>query len=95
MEATSTPLLTSTKLATVIPAVTPAPAATLPAPTQAPSPTLRDRYALQLWFHNPEPQLGEKVILFGSLLQNGFAMGGDLMMQAKWPDRDAPGGQAV
>ncbi len=95
MQETSTPPPQATELPTAIPTVTPAPPGSLPALTPAPSPTLRDRYELQLWFHNAEPQLGEKVILFGSLLQNGLPIGGDLMMQAKWPDRDAPGGQAV
>lgn len=94
-EATPTLLPASPELPTAIPTGTLAPPTALPPPTPVPSPTLRDRYELQLWFHNPEPELGEKVILFGSLLQNGLPIGGDLMMQAKWPDKEAPGGQAV
>ena len=60
-----------------------------------PSSTQRDHYEVQIWFHNPEPNPGDMVTMFGSLLQNGFAIGGDVWMTATWPDQNAPGSLAV
>ena len=46
------------------------------------------------WFHNPAPQLGDTVLMFASLLQNGRPMSGD-MMKVTWPDESEPGGLYV
>lgn len=63
-------------------------------PTSAPLPALPDRYEVQLWLSNPQPLVGERIILFASLLQNGRPMSGE-QMKATWPDQNAPGGMAV
>ncbi len=78
--------------ATVVPTETVAPAAA--PPTSTPLPAVPDVYAVQLWLSNPQPLLGERIILFASLLQNGQPMSGE-QMKATWPDRNAPGGTAV
>ena len=63
-------------------------------PTSTPFRAPPDHYEVQLWLSNPQPELGERIILFASLLQNGRPMSGE-QMKATWPDRDAPGGMAV
>ena len=53
----------------------------------APTPTLFHTAIFEVvtWFDNPEPKLGSRVILYGSLLKDGVYLGG-MAMRATWPD---------
>jgi len=73
----------------------PVPSAQASGPSAAPTHTYGDRYEVLLWLHDPTPRQGENVLMFASLLQNGDPMGGDLQMEALYPDVNAPGGTAV
>lgn len=39
------------------------------------------------WFDNPEPKLGSRVILYGSLIKDGVHLGG-MAMRVAWPDKN-------
>ena len=73
----------------------PVPTAPLSGAPASPAEAYRDRYEVLLWFHDPTPQQGDNVLMFASLLQNGDPMGGDLQMEALYPDVNSPGGVAV
>lgn len=53
--------------------------------TSAPHPTHEDTFIVDLWVNNPNPPIGSRVIVWGSLIKNGVHLGG-MMMKATWPD---------
>lgn len=44
-------------------------------------------FKIVTWFDNPEPELGSRVILYGSLIKDGVHLGG-MAMRATWPDEN-------
>lgn len=40
---------------------------------------------MNTWVNNPEPERGERVIVYGSLIKYGVLLGG-IMMQGTWAD---------
>lgn len=53
--------------------------------TSTPFPTPVHAFEVVAWVDNPSPQLGSRVILFGSLIKDGVHLGG-MAMRATWPD---------
>jgi len=100
--ACATAVATPASNLTASPAATAIRAPSSPAPTAQPTQPLSptrvatapEAYEVITWFHNPVPQLGDTVLMFASLLQNGRPMSGD-MMNVTWPDERAPGGLHV
>ena len=70
----------------VIPSEAPAtslPAIQTPEPFLLPTPT----FEVVAWVDDPNPQIGSRVMLYGSLIKNGVYLGG-MAMRATWPDED-------
>ena len=55
----------------------------VPTPTSFHTPI----FEIVTWFDNPEPELGSRVILYGSLIKDGVHLGG-MAMRATWPDEN-------
>lgn len=53
----------------------------------APTPAYTHKFEVVTWFSDPEPELGARTILYGSLLKDGIHLGG-MAMRATWPDED-------
>lgn len=70
-------------------------ATTSPGPTKpvaaqndsTPLPVRTHKFEVVTWFDNPEPKLGSRVMLYGSLIKDGVHLGG-MAMRATWPDED-------
>lgn len=60
-----------------------APATTSPTPM----PTSVDRFEVKAWVNEPNPKLGQVLVLSGSLIKNGVYLNG-LMMSGFWQETD-------
>jgi len=64
------------------------PAASIaPQIVSSPIPVHTATFEIVAWVDNPEPKLGSRVILYGSLLKDGVHLGG-MAMRATWPDEN-------
>ena len=65
------------------------PAATPVAPQNVPTPipTRAHIFEIDAWVDDPNPQLGSRVMLYGSLIKDGVHLGG-MAMRATWPDEN-------
>jgi len=52
-----------------------------------PTPFHTPIFKIVTWFDNPKPELGSRIILFGSLIKDGVHLGG-MAMRATWPDKN-------
>jgi hypothetical protein len=50
-----------------------------------PFPTATHVFKVLAWVDDPSPQVGSRVMLFGSLIKDGVHLGG-MAMRATWPD---------
>lgn len=55
--------------------------------TSTPIPLRTATFEVVAWVSDPNPQLGSRVILHGSLLKDGIHLGG-MAMRATWPDNN-------
>jgi hypothetical protein len=55
--------------------------------TSPPTPFHTPIFEIVTWFDNPEPELGSRVILYGSLIKDGVHLGG-MAMRATWSDEN-------
>ena len=52
-----------------------------------PTPIHTTTFEVVTWFVTPDPKLGSRIMLFGSLLKDGVHLGG-MAMRATWPDEN-------
>lgn len=61
-------------------------AGSIPTKTEpAPLPTPVHTFVVDPWVNDPNPQVGSRVMLYGSLIKDGVYLGG-MAMRATWPD---------
>lgn len=52
-----------------------------------PTPTADGVFEVEVWVDDPNPEQGQPVMLYGSLIKHGVRLGG-MAMNAYWPDED-------
>ena len=62
-------------------------APTVPQNISTPIPIRTPIFDVVAWVDDPEPQLGSRVMLYGSLIKDGVHLGG-MAMRATWPDEN-------
>ena len=55
--------------------------------TSEPFPLRTPIFEVVAWVDDPNPQVGSRVMLYGSLIKDGVYLGG-MVMRATWPDED-------